>query len=222
LLAIPGFDAAGIVRAVEANVSDLHAGDHAVVHTGTSGGYATDVRVPRSQAVPYAAHLDPAAVSLMLNYLTALQMLTRSAHPADGTTILVHSAAGGVGGALLELGALRWMRMSGTASAAKASFVDALGATAIDFHAGGVARRVREQHPPASTPSSTHSAGGDGRKTCRCCVPRDSWSSTALPKAQERPAQPVGTPERHPWALQRRATSATSPKGVGITGLAGP
>jgi NADPH2:quinone reductase len=95
LPAIPGFDAAGIVRAVGANVSDLHTGDHAVVRTGASGGYATDVRVPRSQAVPYPAHLDPAAItSLMLNYLTALQMLTRSAHPADGATILVHSASG--------------------------------------------------------------------------------------------------------------------------------
>jgi len=122
---IPGYDAAGIVVAVGASVTDMQPGDSVAVRTsGSTGGYATHLLAPRWAAVPYPAHLDPAAVtSLVLNYLTAFQMLTRAAPIADGATILVHSAAGGVGSALLQLGALRGLRMFGTASAGKAAFV---------------------------------------------------------------------------------------------------
>ncbi len=146
---IPGHDAAGVVRAVGTDVHDLREGDSVAVWTGSTGGYATHVVVPRAAAVRYPAELAAASVtSLVLNYVTAWQMLTRSAAVADGATILVHSAAGGVGSALLELGALRGMTMFGTASAAKADFVAQLGGIPIDYRSEDYAKQVRA-HAPA-------------------------------------------------------------------------
>jgi len=145
---IPGYDAAGVIRAVGADVQDLREGDHVAVWTGSTGGYATHVVAPRTAAVRYPANLAAASVtSLVLNYVTAWQMLTRSVALADGATILVQSAAGGVGSALLELGALRGMTMFGTASAAKADFVTQLGGIPIDYRGEDYARQVRAQAP---------------------------------------------------------------------------
>lgn len=146
---IPGYDAAGIVVAVGASVTDMQPGDSVAVRTsGGTGGYATHLLAPRWAAVPYPAHLDPAAVtSLVLNYLTAFQLLTRAAPIADGATILVHSAAGGVGSALLQLGALRGLRMFGTASVGKAAFVAEHGGIPIDYRREDYVRRVRAEAP---------------------------------------------------------------------------
>jgi len=146
---IPGYDAAGIVRAVGSDIHDLREGDNVAVWTGGTGGYATHVVAPRTSAVRYPPELAAAAsvTSLVLNYVTALQMLTRSVALADGATILVQSAAGGVGSALLELGALRGMTMFGTASAAKSDFVTQLGGIPIDYRGEDYARQVRAQAP---------------------------------------------------------------------------
>jgi len=146
---IPGYDAAGVIVAVGASVADMQPGDSVAVKTrGSTGGYATHVLAPRWAAVPYPAQLDPAPVtSLVLNYLTAFQMLTRAAPIADGATILVHSAAGGVGSALLQLGALRGLRMFGTASAGKARFVAQHGGIPIDYRSEDYVSRVRAEAP---------------------------------------------------------------------------
>jgi NADPH:quinone reductase-like Zn-dependent oxidoreductase len=50
-------------------------------------------------------------VSLVMNYTTAYQMIQRCAHVKSGESILVHSAAGGVGTALLQLGKLANLKM---------------------------------------------------------------------------------------------------------------
>ena len=146
---IPGYDAAGLVIATGTNVADVHLGDHVAVRTvdGT-GGYATHVLAPSGGAAVYPAHLPPESVtSLVLDYMTALQLLTRAAPIADGSTILVHAAAGGIGTALLQLGTLRGLRMFGAASAGKASFVEAHGATPIDDRNEEYLERVRAEYP---------------------------------------------------------------------------
>jgi len=61
--------------------------------------------------------LGPAeAVSLILNYVTASQMLHRSAKVRPGQRVLIHGASGGVGTALLQLGRLAGLEMYGTCS----------------------------------------------------------------------------------------------------------
>jgi NADPH2:quinone reductase len=78
--------------------------------------------------------LDPAeAVSLILNYVTAYQMLHRSVKVGPGQRVLIHGAAGGVGTALLQLGRLARVEMYGTCSARTAATVSDLGGMPIDY-----------------------------------------------------------------------------------------
>jgi NADPH2:quinone reductase len=78
--------------------------------------------------------LDAAeAVSLVLNYVTAYQMLHRSAKVRPGQRMLIHGAAGGVGSALLQLGRLAGLEMYGTCSSRGAQAVSDLGGIPIDY-----------------------------------------------------------------------------------------
>jgi len=78
--------------------------------------------------------LDAAeAVSLVLNYITAYQMLHRSAKVRRGQRVLIHGAAGGVGSALLQLGRLAGLEMYGTCSLRGAPAVSDLGGIPIDY-----------------------------------------------------------------------------------------
>jgi NADPH2:quinone reductase len=108
------------------------------------GSYARHVIVQADDVVPVPAGLDPAeAVSLVLNYLTAWQMMHRCAHVTAGDAVLVHGAAGGVGTALLQLGRLAGLRCYGTASAAKHGLVAELGGIPIDYRTEDFLARVQ-------------------------------------------------------------------------------
>jgi NADPH2:quinone reductase len=72
-------------------------------------------------------------VSLVLNYITAYQMLHRSAKIRAGWRVLIHGASGGVGSALMQLGRLAALEMYGTCSSRTASAVSDLGGTPIDY-----------------------------------------------------------------------------------------
>jgi NADPH:quinone reductase len=99
-----------------------------------SGAYAEFVCLPQRELVPVPSGLDAAAaVSLILNYVTAYQMLHRSVQVRAGQTVLIHGAAGGVGSALLQLGRLAGLKMYGTCSAQKAAAVSELGGIPIDY-----------------------------------------------------------------------------------------
>lgn len=69
----------------------------------------------------------------MLNYVTAYQMLHRSAQVRLGQRMLIHGAAGEVGSALLQLGRLAGLEMYGTCSARGALAVSELGGIPIDY-----------------------------------------------------------------------------------------
>src|SRR5436190_134328 len=89
--------------------------------------------------------LDPAeVVSLVFTYMTAYQLLHRTAKVEPGETVLVHGAAGRVGTAVLELGAVAGLRMYGTCSARDRAAVERLGAVAIDYQNEDFLARVRE------------------------------------------------------------------------------
>lgn len=144
---VPGYDVAGTVLEVGADVHDLQVGQQVAAATGASGGYATDVVLPGWRAVPIG-DVDPIeATALVLNYLTAFQMLTRTAPLPPGATVLIHSAAGGVGSALVELARLRGLRVFGTASGGKASLLRDLGAIPIDYRTEDFVARVRAEAP---------------------------------------------------------------------------
>jgi NADPH2:quinone reductase len=88
--------------------------------------------------------LDPAeAVSLVLNYITAYQMMHRSAKVVAGQRALIHGASGGVGTALLQLGRLAGLEMYGTCSSRGASTVSELGGIPIDYRQQDFVQEVR-------------------------------------------------------------------------------
>jgi NADPH:quinone reductase-like Zn-dependent oxidoreductase len=102
--------------------------------------------VPESGAVDVPEDLDPGEVlSLLFPYMTSYQVLHRTAKAKRGETVLVHGAAGRVGIAALELGALAGLRLYGTCSARDRAKVEALGAVAIDYRNEDFLARVREE-----------------------------------------------------------------------------
>jgi NADPH:quinone reductase-like Zn-dependent oxidoreductase len=94
--------------------------------------------------VPVPSGLDAAeAVSLVLNYVTAYQLLHRSAEVKPGQRALIHGAAGGVGTALLQLGRLATLEMYGTCSSRGAMTVADLGAVPIDYQQLDFVKEIR-------------------------------------------------------------------------------
>jgi NADPH:quinone reductase len=129
----PGWDLVGVVDRFGAGVSGIEPGQ-TVAALPIHGAYAEFVCLPQRELVPVPAGLDPGeAVSLVLNYITAYQMLQRSAKVKPGEHALIHGAAGGVGTALLQLGRLGGLKMYGTCSSRGAAAVSDLGAVPIDY-----------------------------------------------------------------------------------------
>ena len=129
----PGWDLVGVVDRLGDGVSVIEPGQ-IVAALPINGAYAEFVCLPQRELVPVPSGLDPAeAVSLILNYVTAYQMLHRSAKVTRGQRVLIHGAAGGVGTALLQLGRLAGLEMYGTGSSRGASAVSDLGAIPIDY-----------------------------------------------------------------------------------------
>ncbi|UJF32011.1 zinc-binding dehydrogenase [Paenibacillus hexagrammi] len=89
--------------------------------------------------------IDAAAV--ILNYVTAYQLLCRCASLVAGDTVLIHGASGGVGTALLDLGRLFELRMFGTASSRKHAALECYGVRLIDYHKEDFVEHMREHVP---------------------------------------------------------------------------
>jgi NADPH:quinone reductase-like Zn-dependent oxidoreductase len=129
----PGWDLVGVVDRLGDGVSGIEP-RQIVAALPITGAYAEFVCLPQRELVPVPSGLDVAeAVSLILNYVTAYQMLHRSARVRPGQRVLIHGAAGGVGSALLQLGCLVGLEMYGTCSSRGASAVSELGGIPIDY-----------------------------------------------------------------------------------------
>ena len=128
----PGFEIAGRVAVLGAGVTDLEVGDEVLAVT-LFGGYASEVVASRDQVfpVPEGVTLQEAA-AFPAPFLTACYGLIELARPRPGESVLVHSAAGGVGGALVQLGKVAGCRVVGVVGAShKVETVLRLGADAV-------------------------------------------------------------------------------------------
>ena len=143
-----GYDFVGTVTVVGAGVDQALVGQRvaAVIKTG---GWSTHVLLDARDLITIPAELDPAEVeTILVNGITAWQMLHRKARIERGQTILVHGASGGVGGVLIQLARHAGVRVIGTASARNHDPLRALGAEPVDYHDPDlVDRRVRELAP---------------------------------------------------------------------------
>jgi NADPH:quinone reductase len=140
----PGYDVVGTIDALGEGVHGFSVGARVAALTKI-GGYADYLCVPAESLVPVPDGVDAAqAVALVLNFLTAYQLLHRCARLRAGERVLIHGAGGGVGDALLQLGRLAGLELYGTASKAKLAAVEAAGGKGIDYRNEDFVARVRE------------------------------------------------------------------------------
>ena len=121
-----GFEVAGTIEAIGANVQHLTIGQR-VLATIRGGGYAEYAVADWRTVVPIPDDLEfSKATALLVQGLTALGLL---ADLKSGQTILIHAAAGGVGSLLVQLAKHKGAKVLGTASTAeKLEKVASLGA----------------------------------------------------------------------------------------------
>jgi NADPH:quinone reductase-like Zn-dependent oxidoreductase len=138
----PGYDLVGIVDKCGEDSFLFKPGQRVAALT-IYGSYTEYICLPQNSLVPVPEGLDSGeAVALILSYMTAYQMLHRTAKIQTGQSILVHGAGGAVGTALLQLGKLLNLKMYGTARKSKHALVESLGAAAIDYETEDYVERV--------------------------------------------------------------------------------
>ena len=139
----PGWDLVGVVDRLGDGVAGVEPGQ-TVAALPIHGAYAEFVSLPQQELVPVPSGLDAAeAVCLVLNYITAYQMLHRSAQVRPGMRVLIHGAAGGVGTALLQLGRVAGLETYGTCSSRGAPAVTDLGGIPIDYRGQDFVKETR-------------------------------------------------------------------------------
>jgi len=147
---VPGYEIAGVVDAIGAGVSGFSVGQR-VASLTVWGGFAEYLVREAEHFLPIPDTVsDAEAAAVILNYVTAWQMIHRTAKvgaAAGARSALVTGAAGGVGTAALQLLRLAAVRTLGAASAAKHATVRALGAAPIDSRAGRLDELVRAIEP---------------------------------------------------------------------------
>lgn len=113
-----GMEAAGVVEAVAADVTEVAPGDR-VAYAMNRGSYAQYAVVPAWQLVKIPGKLtDEQAAASMLQGMTA-HYLTHSTYPLSSTdTCLVHAAAGGAGMLIVQMAKMRGATVIGTTSTA--------------------------------------------------------------------------------------------------------
>jgi NADPH:quinone reductase-like Zn-dependent oxidoreductase len=143
----PGYDVVGVVEKNGPGSTGFAPGQMVAALTVT-GGYAQYLNISESELTRVPDGVDPAAaVCLVLNYVTAWQLLHRAANPKAGARVLVHAAAGGVGTAVLELGRLAGFQVYGTASKRKHGLVTDMGGIPIDYRSENFVARLGAIHP---------------------------------------------------------------------------
>jgi NADPH2:quinone reductase len=135
-----GVEAAGVVERVGPEVSGLKPGDR-VAYTCPLGAYAEYAAVPAWRLVRLPGGTDArTAAAAMLQGMTAHYLCHSTYRLGEGETALIHAAAGGVGGLLVQMAKMRGARVIGTVGTdAKARIAREAGAdevivyTKVDF-----------------------------------------------------------------------------------------
>lgn len=144
---VGGYEIAGVVEAIGADVTGFEVGQRVAALT-VYGGFAERLVRGAEHFVPIPDEVpDVEAVAVILNYVTAWQMIHRVANVRAGQTALVTGAGGGVGTALLQLLQLAGVKTYGAASARKHGLVASLGATPLDYRLGPIDRLIRAREP---------------------------------------------------------------------------
>ena len=168
-----GFEAAGVVEAVGAEVGHLKVGDRVAYGQSPLGAYAEARNVPAAQVVklPRGIGFDEAA-ALMLKGLTVQYLFRQTYRLQGGETILFHAAAGGVGLIACQWARALGVKLIGTVSSPeKAALARANGAwETIDYSHENVAERVLELTQGKKVPVVYDGVGKDTWETSLDCL----------------------------------------------------
>lgn len=194
----PGWDLVGTVDQLGDGVTEFEPGQ-TVAAMPIHGGYAQYVCLPRGQFVPVPAGLDAAeAVAVVLNYITAYQMLHRSAKARAGQRMLIHGAAGGVGSGMLQLAKLAGVEMYGTCSSQAADLVRELGGIPIDYRNADFVKEIHRLTGDG-VDAVFDGIGGDNLWRSRDCLREGGRVITYGFQAKMRGGRMAsGRPGRHP------------------------
>jgi NADPH:quinone reductase-like Zn-dependent oxidoreductase len=144
---VPGYTMLGVVDAIGEGVTEVAVGDRVAALTNY-GSYAEYIYWDQERLVHVPTALDPAeAVTLILNYLVAYQVLHRAAQVKAGDKVLIIGASGGVGTAFLQLGKLAGLSMYGIASKSKHHILAEMGAIPIDYHTQDFVEVIPQAEP---------------------------------------------------------------------------
>jgi synaptic vesicle membrane protein VAT-1 len=129
----PGYSVVGKVRTNGQGCSRFQVGER-IACLSKYDGQAELINLPERFLVPVPKGADPKlAVALVLDWVTAYEMLHHAAQVQSGQRIFVHGLSGAVGGALLQLAKLQGAEVFGTASPRKHAALRQLGAVPFDY-----------------------------------------------------------------------------------------
>jgi NADPH2:quinone reductase len=144
---VPGYDVVGTVTATGPGVDPAMVGRRFAAVTKI-GSWASHLLIDVADLVPVPDGVEVAdAESVVVNGITAWQLLHRTARVRSGATIVVLGANGGVGTTLVQLARHAGITVIGTASPRHHAAVRELGATPVDYRDPDLYRRIRELAP---------------------------------------------------------------------------
>ncbi|MYW90777.1 zinc-binding dehydrogenase [Amycolatopsis rubida] len=156
---VPGYDVVGTVTATGPGVDTALTGSRFAAVTKI-GGWASHQLIDAADLVAVPDGLDPAAAeTVVVNGITAWQMLHRSAKVRPGSVIVVLGANGGVGSTLVQLARHAGITVIGTAAPRHHDAVRELGATPVASRDPEMYRRIRELAPDGVDAVFDHMAG---------------------------------------------------------------
>ncbi len=150
---ILGWDAAGVVEKVGSEVTHYQPGDQVYAYARLPlvhhGAYAEYIALPTDNIGKKPASLSfEQAAAIPLAALTAYQSLFDAGGLQQGHTVLIHAAAGGVGGFAVQLAKHRGATVIGTASSGNHDYLRKLGADrVIDYAMQDFRQVIREWYP---------------------------------------------------------------------------
>src|SRR5712664_1358289 len=138
LPAILGIDLAGVVEVVGSGVTNVRHGDEVYGMTGGVGGLQGSLAeyavVDADLLAPKPTNLTMReAAALPLIFITAWEGLVDRAAVHSGQKVLIHGGAGGVGHVAIQIARAIGAEVFATGSAASRTFIERLGAVAIDY-----------------------------------------------------------------------------------------
>jgi NADPH2:quinone reductase len=162
---VPGYDLVGQVTEVGPGVDADLIGQRVAAVTKT-GGWTTHALVGGRDLVSVPDDIDSAAIeTVLVNGITAFQMLHRKAKVRPGQTVVVHGASGGVGTTLVQLARQSGVRVIGTASSANHDALRAMGAEPIEYDDPDLPATVRRLAPEGVNAVFDHLGGSSFRRS---------------------------------------------------------